>query len=85
MSTHADNLSHWFDTGHANGWDTMLVAHFHEQNVDEPVYATVAGFPAVYQDLLHNAKLIILEIYDLHENKGQQLWEHRSWHPPVTV
>jgi hypothetical protein len=82
MPTHVDNLRAWFDHGRATGADYMFVVHNILLNTDVPEYVTREIFHGVSLSLSENQELIVLEIYDLHDNREVQMWEHRAWHPP---
>ena len=82
MPTHVDNLRAWFDAGRAMGADYMLILHYVASNTDVPEYVWRYAFAGLYQFYTRDPSLIILEIYDLHDNREVQMWEHRAWHPP---
>jgi CO dehydrogenase nickel-insertion accessory protein CooC1 len=70
----------WFDRGVEEGADYMIVVCDTFDYEDYPVYATAAEFKEKYES--HNGMQRIMEVYDLHRDKAEQLRERRAMNLP---
>ena len=80
--TTKEEISEWFDNGVKQGFEFMLVACDTFDWSDYPVYCTLSKYNETYSQIISGGMQKLMEVYDLKENKKEQLDEYRCWRLP---
>lgn len=81
--TTREEITDWFDRGVRNNHDYLIVVCDTFDHEDYPVYSSRENFWMEYNR--HNGTNMqrIMEVYDLHGPRDEQLMEHRSMRIPT--
>ena len=81
MTTRAQ-ISEWFDHGKDEDFDYMIVACDTFDYSDYPIFCTAAEVKAKHDS--HNGVNMqrVMEVYDLHTDKDEQMAERRTFRIP---
>lgn len=82
MATTKEEISGWFDRGIRDKQDFMFVVVDSYDHEDYPVYCTADDFEKTFQSNNGKDMQHIMEIYDLHRNREEQLSMHRCFSYP---
>jgi hypothetical protein len=82
MSTTRRTIREWFASGKANQHDRMLIICDTFDHEDYPVYCLDSDFPMCFRK--HNGVNMqrIMEVYDLHADREEQINQPRVWNCP---